>query len=149
MVILKGLRKQVEDIPHEVQVVVGGPSQDDPARRVPPVEISCQPPPKSQTKGRTRGPDEEIKLGAKGKKMCTRECGWCGLMDGHYANTCLTNPANFEKIRKASNRGKGKRGRPRGSGRGRGRGRLEYLLGEVVKKVQVGWTLGSQHCEDA
>lgn len=31
MVILKGLRKHVEDIPHQVQVVVGGPSQDDPA----------------------------------------------------------------------------------------------------------------------
>jgi len=54
--------------------------------------------------------------------MCTRECGWCHLRDGHYANTCPMNPTNFNKVMKAANRGKGKRGRPRGSGRGRGRG---------------------------
>ncbi|EEC68034.1 hypothetical protein OsI_35854 [Oryza sativa Indica Group] len=85
-------------------------------------EHTGSPLPKSRTKGRTHDPDEEVQLGAKGNKMCTRECGWCHLRDGHYANTCPTNPANFDKVMKATNRGKGKRGRPRGSGRGRGRG---------------------------
>lgn len=80
------------------------------------------PPPKSHTKGSMRVPDEEVTLGAKGKKLCTRECGWCHLSDGHYANTCPKNQVNFDKIRKVANRERGKRGRPRGSGRGRGCG---------------------------
>ncbi|BAS97784.1 Os06g0476600 [Oryza sativa Japonica Group] len=78
--------------------------------------------PKSHTKGSMGVPDEEVTLGAKGKKLCTRECGWCHLRDGHYANTCPKNPVNFDKIRKVANRERGKRGRPRGSGRGRGCG---------------------------
>ncbi len=80
------------------------------------------PPPKSHTKGSMQGPDEEVTLGAKGKKLCTRECGWCHLRDGHYANTCPKNPVNFDKIRKVANREREKRGRPRGSGRERGCG---------------------------
>uniref|UniRef100_J3LVT9 Uncharacterized protein n=1 Tax=Oryza brachyantha TaxID=4533 RepID=J3LVT9_ORYBR len=67
------------------------------------------------------GPDEDVILGARGKKLRTRECGWCHMRDGHYANTCPKNPTNFAKKRKVANRGKGKRGRPRG-GRARGHG---------------------------
>lgn len=84
--------------------------------------ISQEPPPKPKTKERTVCPEENVSLGARGKKLCTRVCSWCGLRDGHYTTTCPKNPANFEKVRKAMSRGRGKRGRPRGSGRGGGRG---------------------------
>jgi hypothetical protein len=95
--ILKGLRSQIEEIPRDTTATVDTNMQEGVVGRVEIAKISREPPPKSRKKGRTRGPEEEVQLGAKGKKLCIRECGWCHLRDGHYADTCPKNPTNFKK----------------------------------------------------
>nr|XP_025883004.1 uncharacterized protein LOC112939687 [Oryza sativa Japonica Group] len=137
--VLKGLRKQLEEIPPDSDVGVGNAvtsgkdaeSVADTMRAGQSMSMSehdCErvsrrPPPRSMTKGRASEPTEKVKLGARGDKKCTRGCGWCGLKVGHNSSTCPNNPANFKRIAEANNKGKRKRGRPRGSGVGGGRGR--------------------------
>uniref|UniRef100_J3LWC5 Protein FAR1-RELATED SEQUENCE n=1 Tax=Oryza brachyantha TaxID=4533 RepID=J3LWC5_ORYBR len=116
MSVLKGLRNQVEEIPYDKYETLEEHHQPNGEHF-----ISKDPSPNHIQKVEHGGPDEEITLGARGKKLHTRECAWCHLRDGHYANTCPKNTANFAKISKVSSRGKGKRGRPvGGSGSGQG-----------------------------
>uniref|UniRef100_A0A0E0A9Y2 Uncharacterized protein n=1 Tax=Oryza glumipatula TaxID=40148 RepID=A0A0E0A9Y2_9ORYZ len=125
--VMKGLRKQLEEIPPIVcEVGVnegsgehGGGGEDE-------IDLCgpmLRPRGSAGDRGRTSDPTETVHQGAPGPKKCTRCCSWCGLKDGHYRNTCPKNPANFKRTAAANKRGKAKSGRPRGESCGGGRGR--------------------------
>ncbi|KAF0913259.1 hypothetical protein E2562_020410 [Oryza meyeriana var. granulata] len=101
--VLKGLRKQVKEIPADTTTT--GDNQNSSMEEGDDVatlgrKMSRAAPSKSKTKDSASKPSEKVVLGMKGKKVCNRECGWCGEEDGHYSTTYIKNPNNFDKVQK-------------------------------------------------
>ncbi|KAF0909524.1 hypothetical protein E2562_037096 [Oryza meyeriana var. granulata] len=99
--VLKGLRKQVEEIPGDTTAT--GDNQNSSMEEGDDVatlgrKMSRIAPSKSKTKGSASEPGKKVVLGMKGKKVCNRECDLCGEKDGHYSTTCTKNPNNFDKL---------------------------------------------------
>uniref|UniRef100_A0ACD5T8S0 Uncharacterized protein n=1 Tax=Avena sativa TaxID=4498 RepID=A0ACD5T8S0_AVESA len=109
--VLRELRKQLEAIPPDEM-----PMRDEPAIDDEDVHLArfLKAPPKSSTKGSRAKEGAKQIIGARGPKLCTRECSNCGLREGHNKASCPNPRQTFAVGGSSAGRGRGRRGRGRG-----------------------------------